>query len=307
MASPSDNERSKASKLRKRVKAGEVLGDADRIWLADYEAARARKPLALPPGPPVAQRITPAIDDAPAPRNTHDAAGGELEPGEAVRLQPAAFVHETPREVRVENPDGMTWIPEVPPAVEAAEATTSEPTPGVPPRPKAGAPLVDEVTKPTDPTSGAKFGALVAMFAAMGLQAGRELLADMPIPDALRALLDSEQLTTETLAEFAQAGQGFAQKYFGKVGNVPDEVMVALALVGSGTLIVKNEKRKRLAVGMSPRAQPRPQPQPQPQRAQSNNVVDAQLVDEPPSGEDAPTTATSGRDPLAALLGANPK
>lgn len=301
MSSPSNNERSKASKLRKRASAGEVLGDADRIWLADYEANRARKPLALPPGPPMAERITPAIgagDERITP-----APAVELEAGEAVRVQPAAFIHETPREVRVENADAMTWIPEVPPSVdESTSATASEPTTGAPPPPKAGTPLVDEAVKPVDPTSGAKFGALVAMFAAMGMQAGRELLADMPIPEALRALLDSPELANEALAEFAQAGANFSRKYFGKVGNVPDEVMVALALVGSGTLLVKNEKRKRLAAGRAaptPRTQPQPAPRAQPQP----NVVDAQLVDEPPAGDDA----TGGRDPLAALLGADPK
>lgn len=235
MSTPTQNERVRASKLRRKVADGKELNPADRIWLADYERNHPRKAKAADPA-----RNTPTSGPAAAASSA------------APKL--AGFVHETQPTTGAVAADA-TWIPEVPPA---PEGETPEPPPqdGTPPPPVAGTPLVDDAQQPAgDPVAAKKFGLFVAFVAGMGLDAANELLEAAELPAHVRAILGSPEMREATLSTVAKSGEACALKWgFGGV-PMPDEAVVAVALLGSGALVFKNEKRKKLAAGKQTAAQ----------------------------------------------------
>jgi hypothetical protein len=246
----SNADRVRAVKLRKKRAAG-ALTDAERIWLADYE--RTRGPRNTPtsnaaPAPTTNPRITP---DRMLPEATGRQPEGELALGDTTR---GPFVHVTEPPKPVEGEVEATWIPTVPPppAPEDGEPPTDAPPSegegaGFPPPPRAGTPIVDDAQPQGDPAAAKQFGLFVAFVTQLGLGAADELLADKDVPEAVRAMLVSPELRQGAIATVATAGERVAMKYgFGGV-PMPDEAVVAVALLGSGLLVVKNEKRKRLA------------------------------------------------------------
>lgn len=227
-------DRVKASKLRKRRNDGKQLNEADRIWLADYEKKHgtgyAKK--AKPTTPPTTT----------TPTSTPIVRGPQLAI-EGTSSVNGPHVHETKPESSFAV-DESTWIPTVPP-----EAPDAEPQPdGAPPPPKAGSPIVDDVTEGAagDPAAAQQFAALVKFFTMLGMRAGRELAEDIELPAEVRQLLASDELSTGALETVGAAAERVAMKYGFRSVPMADEAIVAAALVGSGVLVVKNMKRKQL-------------------------------------------------------------
>lgn len=229
-------DRVKASKLRKRRNDGKPLNDADRIWLADYEKNHGTGYKKKP--------TTPAVDGSSQPmRDRKPVVTGPQLAIEGTSTVNGPHVHETKPESSF-TVDESTWIPTVP-----TEAPDTEPPPdGAPPPPKAGSPIVDDVgdSATGDPAAAQQFAALVKFFTMLGMRAGRELAADMELPADVRVLLESDELTAGALETVGGAAERLAMKWGFRSVPLGDEAIVLAALVGSGVLVAKNMKRKQL-------------------------------------------------------------
>lgn len=217
--SPAVKERVRASKLRTRKRDGLPVRPADEAWLATYEGARAKKTLQ-------ATRLL-----AAAPSNGN-------------KQQTNVRAHRTtPIEARI-DPSATTWTPKVP-----ARAKDAEPIPeGMPQPPPAGTPLVDEpaVGAAGDPAAAAQLAQFVVFIVSMGIGAGRELAADLELPEAVKMFVGSDELAQQTLGTVHAAAERLAMKYGVRSVPMGDELVVAGALVGSALLVVRNMKRKKL-------------------------------------------------------------
>lgn len=251
MAAPANpTERVRASKLRKRIAEGKLIAETDRAWLRQYETrttiAKAKRAAASPVvrGPQLAIGAASSPSSAPEPA--------------------AAAVHETVPITERIDPAAHTWIPEMPAAVEGAEPAPE----GTPPPPAAGTPLIDvgpESAPAGDPAAAEQFAALVVFLTTLGLNAGREMAGELAIPEQLRALLASDELGKSTLETVHAAASRVAIKYGFKSVPMGDEVIVIGAVLGSGALVVKNAKRKKLAAAAEQNhAGPAPAPEAKP-------------------------------------------
>jgi hypothetical protein len=230
-------DRVRAAKLRGRKK----LRPEDAKWLRDYDTrvamAKANKARAMPDA-----RVRPAS----TPRTVR---GPQLSlvPGPADKPAPteaptpsAAVVHETVPVDGSVAPDAATWNPVVPAAGEGTEP----PSPGAPPPPVAGAPLVDEVQPQAaaapqgDPAGAAQFAGLVMWITRIGIKSAL-MLADeldmsaLPLPPEAIAAAHSTQLHGELLQEVGAAAYRMALARGFKHIPMADEAVVLVAVGGS--------------------------------------------------------------------------
>jgi hypothetical protein len=254
MAESAEN-RSRAAKLAKRVKAGKALPPADAAWLRAYKARVAAE--RAKQKPPTAFRFSgnrverlPAAEAkalAAAPRVTVDEYQKQQE---QLELAGTGTVHET---VPVEGsvaPEASTWIPETPPAAPDAEP----PPPGAPPPPSAGTPLVDEATAsassapPPDPAAAAQYAGLVVFVAAAGIASAIELMQDIEeIPPFVRAKLEDADEHGKFLHFVGEATQRLVVKYNIRAVPMADEAVVGGTLVASVLAYLAVQKKKKLA------------------------------------------------------------
>lgn len=256
MATPDNKSRVRASKLRAKVQAGKTLTAEENGFLALYERdstrAKAKKAMSTtPPTVPVA---------VSGPQLA--LGGGQLGPvGGHVKVNVTVPVDASDRI----DPKANTWIPTMPETPADAEP----PIDGAPKPPPAGTPLVDPATPAAgtgDPHAAEQFAGFVMLIASLGLSAGRELAADLELPDQVRTMLGSDEYAQMGIGHIGQAAQRVALKYGFKSIPMADEVVVAAALVGSGALVFQQQKRKKLKKGST--AQPKQPQGEQPKRAE---------------------------------------
>lgn len=235
MSTPSNADRTKATRIRGRMREQKPISEADRIWLADYESKQKR------PG------NTRAIAPAPAPSSPPRSTAPRTQLA-AEAAPTGAHVQTTAPETGALDPATFTWAPTVPPPTEGAEP----PPPGAPPPPKVGAPAFEpgageSAPPPGDPAAAKQFALLVGFFVGMGIRAGRELLGELgAVPEEVRVLLASEEAAAGVLETVQLSAERVAMKHGFTGVPMGDEAVVVAAIVGSGMLVAKNMKRKKL-------------------------------------------------------------
>lgn len=233
MSTPAAKDRMRAARYREKKKNNK-LKPAELAWLTEYERSSVRSTIRA------AKRIV-----APTVRGPQLAIGGtSTRPSGSHQTKPAAG--------RVDASQFM-WTPVVPPTPEGAEP----PVEGMPKPPPAGTPLVDGIPAQGapgtgDPAAAQQLAAFVMFFVHLGIRSGRELAADMDIPPDLLALLNSEELSSQSIGTVGQATERLAMKYGLRAIPLADEIIVSVALVGSGFLVVNNVKRKKLKQAKPP-------------------------------------------------------
>jgi hypothetical protein len=247
-----DDDRSKAAKLRAKLKKGEGLTTRQRTWLEAYETrttiTRAKTRAALPSARDYAPTAQPRLD-APKPV--------DISPAPDLTEPQTAVAHET---VPVDGnvaPSEATWVPEVPPAGEGAEPTP----PGAPEPPSAGTPLVAEssVAPQGDPVAAEQFAGLVVFIATMGLTSALELSRGVELPAQLRFLVESAELHGKYLEHVGACAKRVAIKHNFRSIPMADEVVVAGSVAGSVAAFVALQKR-RLKTPNKPAPAAAPQP-----------------------------------------------
>lgn len=235
---PTNADRTRASKLRKRRALGKIE-PAQLEWLRSYEARQTiRRAKALP----AAGKHTPTFARPAKPDETL-----------------ASRVHRTEPVTDKIDP-GATWEP----VATAAPEGTEPPAPGTTP-PAAGTPLVDAPTPAVpvvDTAAADQFAGLVGFLVGFGMDAARSELADAPIPPEVRALLASDEASAKALGVVTAAAHRVALKYGFTSAPLADEAIVVGAVLGSGALVVRQAKRKRLAAAKerAPEAEKRKDP-----------------------------------------------
>jgi hypothetical protein len=258
-----DDDRSKAAKLRAKVKKGEGLTARQRTWLEAYEtrttiakAKGARVPvplyLAAPMVGPFSNRLEAMV--AREEKQLPDASGPvDISPAPDLTEPQTVAAHETVPVSGNVAPTEATWVPEVPPAGEGAEPTP----PGAPEPPSAGTPLVAEssVAPQGDPVAAEQFAGLVVFITTMGLTSALELSRGVELPAQLRFLVESAELHGKYLEHVGACAKRVAIKHNFRSIPMADEVVVAGSVAGSVAAFVALQKR-RLKAPSKPAPQP---------------------------------------------------
>jgi hypothetical protein len=246
----SKENRTKASKLHRRLRDGKKLSPENKRWLDAYDVrtakAKARvqdfKAAAPPTVPPYMVRRGPLAGlQLSAPRE-------ELPPP----ISPVT-VHETEHLTDRLDAAALTWRPTVPPPPEDAEPTP----PGAPPPPTVGAPIVDAAPDPEatanaaagggtgSPAMAVKVAGVVVLITRAGIKASLELLEDAPLPEELRELMHDPEAQQQTLQEVGAAA--YRMSIDAGWQDIPggDKATVIAACLGSFGAIYANHRRKK--------------------------------------------------------------
>jgi hypothetical protein len=248
----SKENRTKASKLHRRVKDGKKLTPEQKRWLDAYDVrtAKAKGRVQL--------FKTVTYEHLEAKPRWSDPANQMNLPAVKVHALPppssAVTVHETEHLTDRLDAAALTWRPTVPPPPEDAEPTP----PGAPPPPTVGAPIVDAAPDPAATAAGATAGSgtgspamavkvagIVVLITRAGIKATLELLEDAPLPDELRELMHDPEAQQQTLQEVGAAA--YRMSIDAGWQDIPggDKATVIGACLGSFGAIYANHRRKK--------------------------------------------------------------
>lgn len=248
MSTPEAKDRVRASRLRKKQEAQKKLTTEEYDWLVAYEKARVSTTMRTAKS---AAASAPPGADAHVPREQLEVPGTSSGGG-------GSLVHSTRADAGIDA-SGFTWIPTMPGIDAGVPADDAPPAPGEPERPKEGTPLVDEPAKPPpDPVAAEKFAAMVLFLTKMGIASALDLGGDVAKGFAQAFGFDLEEAAKTFLKVVKASSIELANKYgLGGVGGLPPpELVVGVAVLGSGAAIAVNTKRRLLAMGKAGGARP---------------------------------------------------
>lgn len=159
---------------------------------------------------------------------------------ETVANAPSHATHVAPMPQLV-SAESMVWTPTVP----AAANDAAPPPPGVESA-APGAPIVDGVVPPVDESAALQFAMLIAAIMHVGIPCALELSSDVPMPEAMRSVLENKEEHGKMIMLAAAAAHRLALKYELRSLPMTDEIIVIAAVGGSAVCYVAAHKRRKL-------------------------------------------------------------
>lgn len=255
---PSQNERVKASKLRKKRQGGKPLSPEQAAFLVDYEKRVTKS------------TIKRAKASAPAPRET-SVRGPQLQIAGTANAN-GGHIHATTPPTGNVDPMASLWTPTVPPATEGSEP----PPPGSPPPPTEGSPVMGAAAT-IDPKAGEQLSFIVRMIAGVGFKNAMEMIAEYEMPEEMKPYIAELAKPTNVLEGMRlidEACKRLAVKYQLKGVPLSDELLVGVVVAGSTMTVVAKFKRKKLKASKKPQVAAAPAPAPGPTEPDAQQVPD---------------------------------